>query len=326
MPTQPRIHQLGVPTPFRVGDVNVFLLEGEVLTLLDCGPNTEDAKQALHDGVNTLGYQLSDIEQVIVSHHHSDHIGLIHHVLEATGAKLVAHEYTVPFLRQPKETHKRFDHFFTEVCKDGNVPDDMLQIIAKVNIWIDQFINFPVAVDRVLQEGDTIFAGDNEWQVFHTPGHAGDHICLWEADSATLMAFDHLIKKISSNPIVEPSPIQGEGQTRPHRLVEYMHHMQRMADLNPKIAYSGHGDPIENVAELVRTRIDFHKRRADKVLRYFDEGPAHLWDVTERMYSHIANEQKFLAISEVLGHIDLLELEKRIQRYTKDDVVYWQQC
>lgn len=319
------IHQMPIPTPFRVGDVNVYLLEGDVLTLVDCGPNTEAARQALHDELATRGYRLQDIEQLIVTHHHTDHIGLASYVIEQSGAKLLAHEYTAPFLTNPDPTRHRYDTFFNQVCKDGNVPDDMLEIIVKVTTWIDQFTNDPVPVDQILHEGDKVFAGSNQWQVLHTPGHAGDLICLWDAESATLLASDHLILKISSNPLVEPSPIEGEDQTRPRRLIEYLYHMERVAALHPQKAYSGHGEPILTVEELVKTRVDFHHRRAEKILGYFDEGPAHLWGVTERMYAHIPKEQQFLAISEVLGHIDLLENDGRLQRIVQDGIVYWQQ-
>jgi hypothetical protein len=136
-----------------------------------------------------------------------------------------------------------------------------------------------------------------------------------------LLASDHLILKISSNPLVEPPPIKGD--PRPHRLIEYIEHMQRVVTLNPRIAYSGHGEPIEDVAALVEERVKLHYQRAEKILGYFNGQPANLWDMTEKMFSHIKDTEKFLAISEVLGHVDLLENAGKLRRTHQDGVLYW---
>lgn len=317
------LHQLNIPTPFPVGDVNAYLLEGEPLTLVDCGPKTDDARQALHAALVTHGYALQDIEQVIITHHHSDHIGLVSEIVDASGAAVLVHKYAVPFLEAPRATRLHFDRYFQRICDAGAVPVAMQKIIAGVSDYIERYVNDPLSADTVLCEGDVVRAGGCDWQVLHTPGHAGDLICLYDANDGTLLASDHIIGEISSNPLIEPPPGDDPSQPRPKRLHEYLYHMQRVADLQPYIGYSGHGAPVDNVPHLVAERVAFHAQRVEKILAYFDEGPAHLWAITERMYGHLRPQQKFLAISEVLGHIDLLELDGRLQRRTEDGIVYW---
>lgn len=316
-----KLHRITVPTPFYVGPVNAYLLEGDPLTLFDCGPRTEKAYDGLVAGLAALGYRVADIAQLVISHHHTDHVGLAQRVISESGAQLVAHQYTVPYLEHPIDTRHRDLEFFRIVCQEGGVPESMLTIVDKVTEWVDQFGNLPVSPTRIVNEGDTIETAATTWQVYYTPGHAGDSISLFDPVSGVMLAFDHLILKISSNPLVEPSPVPGK--LRPRRLIEYMREMQRMASLNPRIAYSGHGDPIEDVPGLVAQRLKFHHQRADKILGYFADGPANLWETTQRMFSHIQDTEKFLAISEVLGHIDLLENEGKLHRETRDNVVYW---
>lgn len=323
MSKEHKLHLLPIPTPFPVGDVNVYLMEGDVLTLIDCGPKTDSARAALADGLAKHGYTIGDLEQVIVTHHHSDHLGLADELVVASGAALLAHEYAVPFLEAPTETRQHYDAYFQRVCKAGAVPDAMLEIIAGVTGYIQQYVNASISVTHVLCEGDVVRAGSRDWHIFHTPGHAGDLICLYDNTDGTLISSDHIIADISSNPLIEPPPGSDASLPRPKRLHEYIHHMQRIAALNPSIGYAGHGDPVTNVAHLVNERVAFHARRADKILAYFDDGPAHLWATTERMYGHLKQSQKFLAISEVLGHIDLLEMDGRLQRRVEDEVVYW---
>lgn len=323
MSDTPRIHRLELPTPFHVGTVNAYLLEGDPLTLFDCGLKTDEAYHALVEHLATYGYRIADIQQVIISHHHTDHLGLVNRVVDESGATLIAHRYTVPFLETPLKPRRYHEEYFQHLCHEGGVPTGIADVFRQSYQWIEQFSNAPIKVDRILDEGDMILAGDFLWQVYHTPGHAGDLICLFEPQSRILLADDHLILKISSNPLAEPSP--EEGKPRPHRLVEYLHHMQRMADLDISIAWSGHGEPVLDVRGLVNERVAFHQRRAERLLGYFHEADYNLWQLTQKIFNHIPDPEKFLAISEVLGHIDLLEDEGKLNRHYRDGVVYWQQ-
>lgn len=318
-----KLYRIEVPTPFQVGTVNAYLMAGNPLTLFDCGPNTEEAYMALADGIQQCGYRLHDIEQIIISHHHVDHVGLLHRIVAESDATLIAHEYAVPYLQNPITARQRDNDFFHIICQEGGVPESMLTVVDKVTGWVERFVNQPVTVDRVVQECHTVTAGDREWQVYHTPGHAGDMVCLFEPQTATLLSSDHLLLKISSNPLIEPAPTPGA--SRPRRLIEYITHLQRIADLQPRIAYPGHGEPIEDVVGLVAERVQMHHQRARKILDYMGNQPVSLWELTEKLFGHIQQpEGKFLAISEVLGHIDLLESSGEIVRCQRDGVICWQ--
>ena len=61
------IHKIVIPTPFAVGDVNAFLIKGDTLSLVDAGPKTPEAYEALKYGLKEAGYSFKDIEQVILN-------------------------------------------------------------------------------------------------------------------------------------------------------------------------------------------------------------------------------------------------------------------
>src|SRR5690625_484251 len=71
------ISQLTLPTPFAIGDTHTYLLKGDILTLVDAGVKTKEAWEALKSQLKELGYYPNDIEQIILTHHHPDHIGLV---------------------------------------------------------------------------------------------------------------------------------------------------------------------------------------------------------------------------------------------------------
>jgi glyoxylase-like metal-dependent hydrolase (beta-lactamase superfamily II) len=81
------IHRIAIPTPFAVGRVNVYLIEDKPLTLVDAGPNSGTSFDELTSGLAALGHSLGDIELVILTHQHIDHLGLVSLVAQRSGAE-----------------------------------------------------------------------------------------------------------------------------------------------------------------------------------------------------------------------------------------------
>src|SRR5918911_167801 len=92
------IHRLAVPTPFAVGAVNVYLIEDEPLTLVDCGPNSASALADLERLLGEHGHALTDVERVVVTHQHMDHMGLAGLVAQRSGAEVACLAALAPYL------------------------------------------------------------------------------------------------------------------------------------------------------------------------------------------------------------------------------------
>jgi hypothetical protein len=167
----------------------------------------------------------------------------------------------------------------------------------------------PVAGD--VTDGDTVMLAGRAWQVLHTPGHSAGLVCLYEPRSHVLLSDDHLLRDISSNPVAEPPP---PGRTRRYQsLVEYLGQLRRVAALDVSVAWPGHGDPIHNVSELVRQRVEFHARRAGRILELFDGHELTAFQIMRSLFPVLDPIGFFLAISEVMGHLELLESEGRVR-------------
>ncbi len=321
MITLPYLHCLPLPTPFPVGPVNVYLALGEPLTLIDTGPFDDLSRTALEAGLAEYGHRVEDLRRVIITHHHVDHMGLAGEVVARSGAEVWTHPYNFPWLSDNAAERARHQPFYEKIWRESGVPAEIVAEMGHSNTLVWRWAQ-PVKASHSLQEGQVISIGGDDWRVLHTPGHAGGLICLWEPRSRTLLSSDHLILDISSNPVLEPTPLASG--PRPKRLVEYLHHMRRTAALEPAVALSGHGEPVTDVAGLVSTRVAFHHRRAERILGALNGRPQTLWELTNPLFPRLRNGMDyFLALSEVQAHLDLLEAAGRARPVPDGAVLRW---
>jgi len=316
-------HLIVLPTGFPVGPVNAYLMEGDPLTLIDTGPKNPETLAALEAGLAQHQVRVEDLRQIILTHHHVDHVGLAKTLVERSGAQVVSHPFNIPYLSDFEAERVRQFPFYNKIWAEAGTPTEIVKVMSRSNETMTRWLD-PVAVDQTIDEGDTLTLGGAEWQVYHTPGHAGGLVCLFDPETKEMIANDHFLRDISSNPVMEPPPTGGAVGPRPKRLVEYLFHMQRMADLGPLVAYPGHGELVTDVPALVRKRQAFHRRRADKIQATLDGKALTLWELTQPMFPKIKGGMDFfLAHSEVLGHLDLLLEEGRVETVADGPLLRW---
>src|SRR2546423_12211812 len=89
-----RIIPIALPTPFYIGPVNVYLIAEDPVTLIDTGPKTKAAREALRDGLRRARFRVADIKRIVLTHAHEDHCGLAKSVRdEAKDAEVLVHAW-----------------------------------------------------------------------------------------------------------------------------------------------------------------------------------------------------------------------------------------
>jgi glyoxylase-like metal-dependent hydrolase (beta-lactamase superfamily II) len=321
------LHAIELPTPFPVGPVTVYLATApanapsQPLTLIDTGPCTPQTRAALKSELARLGYALSDLERIVVTHAHVDHFGLAAEVVAASEAKLLTHPWNRPALAGYVTDRKQRVEFYARLLKESSVPAEVQAIVGRETRDVNRFAQ-PVSVDAALDEGDSLPLAGRDWQVLHMPGHAAGLICLYDPDSRTLLSSDHLLAGISSNPVVEPPP-PGQSE-RLRSLALYLASLRRVAALEIHLVLPGHGPAIHNAASAVHRRLAFHDRRMAAILEIMRSGARTTWDIAQSLFPGRAPLDTFLAVSEVIGHLDLLQMEGSIVSEVVDGVCIWQ--
>ena len=322
IPVIPNLYRLVVPTPFAVGPVNVYLSAGAggPLTLVDTGPCTDPARAALEEGLSSLGYALSDIERIIITHAHVDHYGLAGEVARLSGASVYSHSNNRPILEDHAGKQVQRQVFYEDLLVEAGVPQEVQTALNHVMRGYRRFAS-SVSSLHELADGDTLMLAGHTWQVLFMPGHASGLVCLYQPDTQILLSSDHLLRDVSSNPFVEPPP---PGQARRRRsLVDYIASLERTAALNIAVAWPGHGEPIHDHRALIESRLAFHHRRAEAILAVLKDGPRTAYALSQLLFPDLNTVDYFLAISEVLAHLEWLEARGGVTALRQNGLMLW---
>jgi glyoxylase-like metal-dependent hydrolase (beta-lactamase superfamily II) len=313
------IHRLPIPTPFRVGRVNCYLIDDDPLTLVDVGPNWGAALVALEDAVRETGRRLEDVERIVITHQHADHLGLVGIVADRSGAEVCALDVFAPVVEDFASYADRNDGVAQAVMRRHGVRDDVVKVLAAVTRAHRGWGGSAPVTRRLLDGGELEFAG-RRFAIHHRPGHSPSDTILFDPASGELIAGDHLIKNISSNPVIS-APLDG-GEPA-HALLTYMGSLRATRDMPVATVLPGHGDPFGEHAALIDDRFAMHERRARKILGMLAEQPRTAHELAHAIWGDVALTQTFLTLSEVLGHIDLLAERGEVAASEDEGVVRW---
>jgi glyoxylase-like metal-dependent hydrolase (beta-lactamase superfamily II) len=301
------IHTIALPTPFAVGKVNCYLVDDDPLTLVDTGPNSATSLTALEAGLAEHGRRVEDLERIVLTHQHHDHIGLAQILAERSGADVCALDLLAPWLARYAEEIELDDRFAEQLMLRHGVPPDVASALRALTATFRGW-GAAVNVTQPLVDGSALTFARREWQVLHRPGHSPSDTIFHDEASGEVFGGDHLIKHISSNALVTRGLRDGAdgGGARPKSLLTYIASLRATRTLDARVVLPGHGDPVEGHRELIDDRLASFERRADKLAGLLAPGPRTAFGLAQDMWGNVAVTQTFLTISEVLGHLDLL--------------------
>jgi glyoxylase-like metal-dependent hydrolase (beta-lactamase superfamily II) len=320
------VHCLAIPTPFAVGRVNCYLIEDEPLTLLDAGPNSATSLTALEAALGERGRRVEELERIVITHQHIDHIGLVEILARRSGAEVCALDRLAPWLADYKHEMEVGDEFSAQIMLHNGIPPDVVHALRAVSASFRAW-GAAAHVTRALADGELLEFGARAWRVLHRPGHSPSDTVFWDEASGELFGGDHLIKRISSNPLITaPLPADGERSEtppsrRPRALMAYLDSLRLTRELPLAVVFAGHGEPIADHAALIDERFRMHERRAEKLYGLIAERPRNAYELAQEMWGNVAVTQAFLTLSEVLGHVDLLADDGRVRERERDGVI-----
>ena len=313
------IAQLKVPMSRNpLGKTFSYLLL-ESRTLIDTGVPTEEAYQGLKDQLKEYNMKPQDIERVIITHLHNDHIGLAEGLRE-NGAEIWA---GAAAKERQEQMVKEWENLYENTLKELDLfgGQEYRHNITR-NKYVFKSDVKPMPIDRYLDDGEKIKLGDLELEVIWTPGHSYEHICLLNQPQRILFSGDHVLPKITSHVALY--------SYRNHDpLNEYLTSLAKVEDIYVDIILPGHEWIFNDLKPRVQQLYRHHRNRLDEMKATLEDGPQTVYDVgrkvhwDSRPWPEMTFWTKRMAATETYAHLVYLKNKGEINEELRGDTYYF---
>ncbi|MBU7014656.1 MAG: MBL fold metallo-hydrolase [Theionarchaea archaeon] len=277
-----------VPTPFAVGNVNLYLV-GD--TLIDTGPKTPEALKILNQ------INLSSIANVVITHGHVDHHGLAYYLKEKTDCTVFVHENDLLSVSAYRTELEKKSWRYSDFLRKSGLSRKLISHFEEYYRGLSTYGESCPAEPLK----DIIMTEQGAMEVIHTPGHTGGSCCFVLGD--IMYAGDTLLPTISTNPSIHAVFDKRCG------LEAYQRSLHTLSQLDVKKVFPGHGVIIEDHARRIQTILREHEQRRLTVIRSLQEAPQSLAEITKAVFGEIRASEILLALAECFDYLKILQKE-----------------
>lgn len=307
---------VSVPLPFRSPAwVNCYLIEGDSTTLIDCGVDWREGREALEAGVRELGIDPLSIDRLVVTHLHPDHVGMAPRISEEWDCRIVMHQRSVDRLPRYNDT-AGFAESIRTLARRHGVPGEARPGFVDV-AGRAPFMPLMREPDSVVADGDHIAIGsDRHLEVLHTPGHEASHICLRDSLTGILFSGDHVLPRIT--------PVIMFDDQRTDVLGQYLESLGRLIDLGIGLTYPAHGGIVEHGAKRAEQISLHHDRRLSGMLDEVSQAPHTAWEVMSASYRpNLDSIEQRLALRETVSHLEHLRNRNQVTSFPEGELWFY---
>ncbi|MGC3999699.1 MAG: MBL fold metallo-hydrolase [Anaeromyxobacter sp.] len=311
------VHRIPVPVPFvqAGGPVNVYLVEEADggLLMVDAGLGSEPAQAALTAGFAALGRRFDEVRRILVTHGHVDHYGAARFVQERHGGEVpvFAHAADIPKISEAGPRWSELAPRYAAYLARLGMPPDVLAVVAKEG---DHGFRLARRIPRVepIGEGARLTTRHLELEVLHMPGHTPGLLCLYDRARRLFISDDHLLQKVSPNPLIDLGPGGEEGWFQP--LLAYVSSVGRMRALEIDLVLPGHGPPFSGHREVIDGLLGFYGKRQGRIREALAAAPLTPYEVSRALFPSARPGDVFLTLSETMANLELLEARRTLVR------------
>lgn len=303
-----------VPTQLPVGTVNVYLLEGEENVLIDTGPHHPESREHLERGLRRAGVSPADIDVIIITHGHVDHYGQAGDLARDTGAEVWVPKLEKDSISRFDEAYESRKEFYREQFLRTGVPEETLRLVADYFDYVRSLATSS-PVHRTFKDGDRLSVAGWELEVIHTPGHSSGSTCF--RSGQVLFTGDTVLRHIT------PNAAFGGADGRSVGMSDYLKSLEKLRGLDIKGVYPGHGPPLEGLQGFIENYMALYRSRRADLLDLLQGNEQTVFELVVHLLGSLPIHEVFLGVTEVLGHLEILEREGVVVGEERGGVVYY---
>ena len=294
--------------PLGIDHVHCYLLPSsdDGWVAVDTGLGLPDAGERWARVLDEVG---DPVERIVITHFHPDHVGAAADLAALTRAPV----------HQGADDYDQCVSTWGELRNDERMPD-YLRVHGVPASEIESFREEAAAFVRLVRfarDPELLAAGDriDGWEVLHLPGHADGHLALLR--DGILVAGDTLLGSITPNVGLYPD-------SRPDPLGDYLASLERIIELDPRLALPGHHEPIEDPAGRARELIAHHGERIERTAEALDGRPQSAYAVSFSLFPEpLSPTLRRFALAETRAHLEYLVRRDAANRFDEREGVWY---
>jgi glyoxylase-like metal-dependent hydrolase (beta-lactamase superfamily II) len=292
------VHRVTFDLPFGIDHVHCYFLRSSTggWTLVDTGLGSREPEARWRPVLDALD---APIERVVITHMHPDHVGGATDIAELTGAPVF----------QGREDHaqcvqawgRRDPERWAAYWAGHGMPVSHVQGLAHESDRLIAAVHWP-------RDPELLDAGDNVdgWRIEVLRGHADGHIVLLR--DGVMVGGDVILSGITPTIGLYPN-------SRPDPLGDYFDTLARIEKLAPRVAYTGHKEPVADPAGRAREIRVHHVERLAATEAALRDEPASAYEVSLTLFgAELSTTLRRFATAEALAHLERLVHEDRAER------------
>lgn len=287
----------------------VFGADSNAPTLVDTGVATSETREQLERGLADCGVAIADIDQILLTHWHSDHAGLAGALQRESDATVRAHAADAPLIAREDGVWESMNERQHELLDEWGMPaEPRTELLSYLG---GQTQGTPPTVEP-FADGERFDTPEGTLEALHLPGHAAGltGYVFDGVDGRELLSGDALLPHYTPN--------VGGADVRVERpLANYLDTLERIINERFARAWPGHRDPIDDPAGRARDIIIHHRERTANVLDVLSEhGPATAWTVSAQLFGDLSAVHILHGPGEAYAHLAHLAAHGVTERTT----------